>query len=184
MLKIFIGLIIVAIDINFALTTIGAPLGVLELLPDFIGYLLILWGSGEIKAQNWRFTKYRWLTFVMFVISLIALTLRIYNSASSLLIGIVGLVACAGFHVQMSLILKAMRDIDEQSVLHTSLTSAMSMLYISLICEIAVFVCGWVVPAWELYAFYFTMLETIAMGFVFIKTFVFYRAYRKAGLAA
>lgn len=180
MLKILIGLAVVLIDVGFDLSQVNLGSGVAEVLPDFIGYLLILWGSGDIMNQNWRFSKYRWYTFALFIFSLIVATIRLFMDHNGLTMGIVDFIGTLALHGQMIIILKAFDDIDQSLALRAALRSAMAMLGVALLCEIGVFVCNYINPSWMLYAVYLTMVQVVAYGYMFIKLFLFYRSWHNA----
>ena len=66
MSKIFVGLLLVFLDINFTFntTTIG-------LLPDFIGYFILIGGLAEMAAVNSHFGKARPFAIAMAIYTLI-----------------------------------------------------------------------------------------------------------------
>jgi len=180
MLKIIIGLMIAAIDVGLDLTKLGAPVGVLELCPDFIGYLLVLWGSGEVISQNWRLRKYRWVTFVLFVYGLVTSAMHLYMDNGAPAVKLADLLSTAGLLAQLYIMIGVWSDLDASLVLHQGVRSLTAMLAAAALCAAGIFVCTVLVPDWNLYAFYLSMVETILYGYLFIKVLVFYRAWKQA----
>ena len=76
MSKIFVGLLLVFLDINFTFntTTIG-------LLPDFIGYFILIGGLAEMAAVNSHFGKARPFAIAMAIYTLILYILDLMPSA-------------------------------------------------------------------------------------------------------
>ncbi len=79
MSKIFVGLLLVFLDINFTFntTTIG-------LLPDFIGYFILIGGLAEIAAVNSHFGKARPFAIAMAIYTLILYILDLIGLSAAL----------------------------------------------------------------------------------------------------
>ena len=79
MSKIFVGLLLVFLDINFTFntTTIG-------LLPDFIGYFILIGGLAEMAAVNSHFGKARPFAIAMAIYTLILYILDLIGLSAAL----------------------------------------------------------------------------------------------------
>lgn len=77
--KIFVGLLLVFLDINFTFntTTIG-------LLPDFIGYFILIGGLAEMAAVNSHFGKARPFAIAMAIYTLILYILDLIGLSAAL----------------------------------------------------------------------------------------------------
>lgn len=72
MTKLFWGTVIILFDFN-----VGAGVGMLELLPDFVGYLLIFSGLRELVRAGGGFTAARCAALILAAVELVLFILRL-----------------------------------------------------------------------------------------------------------
>ncbi|MDD6856991.1 MAG: hypothetical protein PUD71_01265 [Lachnospiraceae bacterium] len=92
MIRIIIGYFLVLFDIVYQ---IGSQGNRADILPDFIGYLLIFWGAWKYKNGSADFKKFNISLIVAFVYSYVAYILDMYGLMSKMPVMAVTMISAA-----------------------------------------------------------------------------------------
>lgn len=177
--RILIGLLFVVLNFNVSLNY-----HTLNLIPNFVGYILIVLGCGELSGESGYFSRARvpaavlavleGFNFLMnlFGLGIMSITVNIIRAAYNLS-GLISIAGTAGFLLTTYLIVYGISDIEQNRNEYLASDSLKTYWLLSAAAHTVA------------YAFLFLMLETPAfimsigaMVFVFLFIFSFYKTKR------